>query len=1435
MRLFHAWTGCLLLALTGCDFAKAAVSQPEASAVDVEKIFAASDMHRERVRKRLEIAARLRSGQFRDQPLLQDDLAAFDAALAEEVALWQRYPENPDVVAKRLSVADFGAVGDGVTPNDAAFDRALDAVLAHRGEPTVLTIPAGTYFFAGDIGKSAHVRLVGVTNCVVRGAGPERTRFVFGNEDLMGVRVHAAYNATFAGVEIRWKNCPFAQGVVEKVDRSTDPHTLVLRHLPGTKRPDDPHYRKTGRDQVCGTFDALGRQVLGCPLFFAATEPEAAVDLGGGRFRVKLDKKHRTSYEHAVVEPGMTVVIPDRANGIEAVGVGRSRFVNLDSVWVRNAPEAAFVPSGSDFVTGWKLRVFPLEPGHLLSTGADTFFNSPGAFLAHGEFRNMNDDGANCHYRGTPLKAFDAAKRTVTIANQLVSHYRAGEPFQVYRATTGELLATLHLESKRLVPAKRGVGNDVELVFREPPPAGLLTEENLGIHAPTKEERYALSHGVGEKPKTFADVLYAPHGLGIGYVVTDCTFANFRGIGVNTQCPNTLIENCRFEDVNNGVQVSSLMMWYEGLPCYNLVVRNCGFRRLARGVCGFLSTVTGGPCHTDYIRGVLVESNVFENVKTPIRFSNSRDVVARGNVIRTEGKLGYSLRLSEIGNPTNVVTVDEGDSKLASVKILERTGPEGERRLRIKVDIADGWQLEETAFPIIRLAPDIDLGPGEMRLALGGAKGGVVTNPLARKPGWYWPARFPGSMVAAYAAAYGSEKGLYLAAEDPGSTVKVLAYNRDEAGVYLSHRVFECARGHFETDYDVVLRTVTRAEGAEELRWEVFADIYRAWNDRQAWMRTPYVDRSDVPDWLKRGPAMVRFSRQWLEEPENIVSFMRWWRRTFGEGDVVAALWGWEKEGTWWGPDYFPCHPDDDTFRSNLAALRAEGFHPFPWPSGYNWCKYIGRRPDGSYRVDYRDTLVKDAADHLCVNRDGTHAHRDAFWLENGALTTLCGGDPWTRAWWDDLTRRLGARGSEIVQVDQVVGGRLGECWSDRHGHAPGHGKWELPAFLAQLDTMKAALRGVVPDGVVAVEEPCERFIDKVGIQDYRDLETEDTEEHAGVYSYLYHGYMQMFQSNPIRGDLHDLAYMAVEGQIPFFKPLHSDLLETRPALENGGFEDLVDSVRGPAAWERHLPGRVRWRGADLAETPWDAIGWNNMGWLGIGVNLDHAERHGGKVSLRLEPTTGKPWQYCPPTLFVAQTVTGLAPGDYDLSAWVKTASWKAGAEGALLFGTRRGGEAGRIAFPAAGAGWRRITARVHVKDELRLVIRATPGYLGWIDDLALTRADGTEATVSGDTPYIRFLRNWISLYRGEGRDFLANGFRIRPPRVACATSKLGTHVVPAIRSAAYRAADGRTAVALANGTEVEQTCSFVWGGDLRRLTLKPGELRLEEFDSRKR
>lgn len=184
----------------------------------------------------------------------------------------------------------------------------------------------------------------------------------------------------------------------------------------------------------------------------------------------------------------------------------------------------------------------------------------------------------------------------------------------------------------------------------------------------------------------------------------------------------------------------------------------------------------------------------------------------------------------------------------------------------------------------------------------------------------------------------------------------------------------------------------------------------------------------------------------------------------------------------------------------------------------------------------------------------------------------------------------------------------------------------------------------------------------------YRDLES-DCDRFAPLYAYLYHDRMPVFQSNPYRDDPFSIAFQAVSGQMPFYRPDFAELDESRPALANGGFENLVDSVRGPADWDRLIPAKML-KGTDRKTPLWNFRGGaNNMGWLGYGVTLDDKDRHSGRVSLKFDPPkedgrdNGEPMQ-------VSQTVVGLEPGEYVFSAWVKSDAAAAPA-GSILLGTR--------------------------------------------------------------------------------------------------------------------------------------------------------------------
>ena len=175
-----------------------------------------------------------------------------------------------------------------------------------------------------------------------------------------------------------------------------------------------------------------------------------------------------------------------------------------------------------------------------------------------------------------------------------------------------------------------------------------------------------------------------------------------------------------------------------------------------------------------------------------------------------------------------------------------------------------------------------------------------------------------------------------------------------------------------------------------------------------------------------------------------------------------------------------------------------------------------------------------------------------------------------------------------------------------------------------------------------------------------------------------------------------------------------------------------------------------------------------------------HAEKHGGAASLRLDNANGGD------IVQVSQNVTvggdGLVAGKpYRLSAWLKTdhmAQPNAVGFGFLAAGMKSVGRGGRLPFPAAGAGWRKVAADFTVPagaERLRIMIHVAGAARAWVDDMTLEEIlpDGSArpAIFSGASPVSRFMQRWVALYHGEGRPWLQFGRMLHPPLLACATS----------------------------------------------------------------
>jgi len=729
--------------------------------------------------------------------------------------------------------------------------------------------------------------------------------------------------------------------------------------------------------------------------------------------------------------------------------------------------------------------------------------------------------------------------------------------------------------------------------------------------------------------------------------------------------------------------------------------------------------------------------------------------------------------------------------------------------------------LETVSFPIFELRVPL-AEDGKSDAVVGGlTKGGVYHEPAKWGLGRGLSASQPGSLAAQFGAYYSPRAGLLSHTRDARGFPKVLECLRTKDGLRWTwqRRCYHPLDKPFELGYEISTTTFTARTPGEPADWRDAADVYKQWALEQPWCAVPYAQRTDVPDWMKAGPSMIRFHRDWLGKPERVEGWLAdYWRKHFPDVPLIVALWGWEREGSWVSPKYFPPYPSEAGFSRTVAAARRVGGHAFPWPSGYYWNVEYQENADGTFAWEDWDDFNATGLAHALRQRDGTPLVRKLPWLRGGRNAVLCRGDAWTRQWFNRTAVTLMELGCDMVQVDQVVGGLApgrGECFSTEHGHPPGVGAWDADAFAAQLQTLATECRRVEPGAVLSIEEPQELFNHLIGIQDYRDAQSSRWPKlpgfsHASIFGYLYHEFLPVFQSNPQRGDRQGLAYCAVTGQIPHWVP-HWPVTPS-PTLVNGDFEEWTDDV--PAGWQR-------------------VKGWAGKEFVGRSFRDDTVKAR-GTASLRLENTLDGD------IVQVSQNVS-VGPGylqaghTYRLRGRVKVEHLAKPNAINLAALTPKLGSKGswRIPLPAPG-DWAEGSVEFTMPAEatfLRIMIHVNgPGRL-WIDDLALDeRVDGAWQPLMqpGLPPEHDFVQQWVELFHGEGRPYLMLGEMIRPPKLIdpAPAADERTPLAPIMLNA-FRAPDGSEAAIVVNATGAEQDVRFEWQQQTRTLKLPPWTMRL--------
>ena len=571
------------------------------------------------------------------------DLELMDRILREEAENFRRAsrPENDPVV---LNLSDFGAKGDGRTDDGPAFMRAFDAIRALNGKPSVLRLGKGTFLIATARKESAYTSPFGhredggglwaglpvreLANCAMEGESPETTVLRFGAYDKVGIAFLDCRNCALRRVDCAFAQQPFLEGEVLAVERQADLLSVDLRLVPGSLRPDAPSWdppQKRGVESFGYEFRPTGGMIQSARLIhWDSRSPDRCRDLGNGVWRIffrrDFDPANFDRHLQGLVVGGY-LAIPNRCNFFPTLRIADCSHMLVEDVWIRNSRSGAVDAYCRSYMTSFhRLRVFPL-PGFHQSTNADGCFCSPGTFLLDCSFEAMGDDGMN-------------SLSNITCVNPSADGLEVTRQRDWGSNPKGSLVVFLDPGQGRYLANRR---------VREGDEPGRMT---------TRLKRPV-------PPSVDGKLMIAPRFRGIGTIVSGCSWKDGRWTGVVLQTPNALVENCTFDNLwQEAVRMCFFGDWNEGLPPYNVLVRNCRVSDCGGGVITRYQHSSDGrktwakPVASP-IRAIDVTGCTFRNTpRGALVFACSGDCGFAGNVIedgsrRTDFTACEEMRLGD--------------------------------------------------------------------------------------------------------------------------------------------------------------------------------------------------------------------------------------------------------------------------------------------------------------------------------------------------------------------------------------------------------------------------------------------------------------------------------------------------------------------------------------------------------------------------------------------------------------------------------------------------------------------------------------------------------------------------------------------------------------------------------------------------------------------
>lgn len=373
---------------------------------------------------------------------------------------------------------------------------------------------------------------------------------------------------------------------------------------------------------------------------------------------------------------------------------------------------------------------------------------------------------------------------------------------------------------------------------------------------------------------------------------------------------------------------------------------------------------------------------------------------------------------------------------------------------------------------------------------------------------------FPNMICSQFMAYCLSDCGIFLGMLDKNRTPKHIDFKYDENCIKLQMRVFANVNygENYEMDFPCFL---TFFEGNY---FDAF-EIYRTWfeNNLPTGLEKIKDRYNEFPKWYHEYPLVVTYPICGTKDSDlemkpgklypytNALPVLKHFIEKC-DSKVMALLMQWESTAPWAPPYSWPPYGDIVDFNNFVNSLHNSGNYIGLYTSGFGWTNI-------SFRREYnKEKEFIDLGIDKCVCESSNREQKSTIVANIRKGFDLCPSQEKAKQLIVSETQKLIDANIDYVQVlDQNHGGCSYFCYSDRHGHIPAPGKWQI------IETDELLSRIDIKNSLLGCESgTSEPFLKQLAFSDNRYILNQYFGEAIPLYSYIYHEYINNFMGNGI-------------------------------------------------------------------------------------------------------------------------------------------------------------------------------------------------------------------------------------------------------------------------------------------------------------------------------